>query len=145
MVRRSRLRLAALTLGIAGAAAPAGAHPLHVTYADVDVAGGTATVTLRVYTDDLLRAAGGAARVDAYVRAHLALADGAGRAVALASCGAAARGDMTHLCLRGAVASAAVRVTDDLLVALYADQINVVRARGGRTALFTRAHRVQSL
>jgi hypothetical protein len=140
-----RLASAALLLGLLADAAPAGAHPLHVTYADVVVAGGAATVTLRVYTNDLLRAAGGAARVDAYVRAHFALADAAGRGVALVSCGAAVRGDMTHLCLRGAVPSAALRVTNDLLVTLYADQINLVRVNGGRTALLTRARRVQTL
>jgi len=144
-----RLAAGALLLGLAASAAPAGAHPLHVTYADVVVAGGAATVTLRVYTDDLLRAAGGAAHVDAYVRAHFALADAAGRAIPLASCGAVVRGDMTHLCLRGAAparaSTAGVRVTDDLLVALYTDQINVVRASGGRTALFTRDRRTQSL
>ncbi|AHG93771.1 hypothetical protein J421_6236 (plasmid) [Gemmatirosa kalamazoonensis] len=127
------------------AATSAGAHPLHVTYADVAVARGTATVTLRVYTDDLLRAAGGAGGVDAYVRAHFALADAAGRPIALASCGAAVHGDMTHLCLRGAASGPGVRVTNDLLVTLYADQINVVRSSAGRTALFTRTRRAQAL
>ena len=132
MVRRAA---AALVAGL-GAAAPALAHPIHVTYADVMVAGGAATVTLRVYTDDLLRASG-TAGVDAYVRAHFLLADASGRAVPLASCGASVRGEMTHVCLRGAAPRGAVRVTNALLVALYADQINVVRA-GGRTVLFTR-------
>ena len=146
-----RARLAAIALGTLALAPRADAHPLHVTYADVAVGAGVATVTLRVYTDDLRRAAGGAAggAVDAYVRAHFALADAAGRAIPLASCGAVVRGDMTHLCLRGAAparaSTAGVRVTDDLLVALYTDQINVVRASGGRTALFTRDRRTQSL
>jgi hypothetical protein len=147
-VVRRRVRLAAVVLGTLAAASRAAAHPLHVTYADVAVSAGVATVTLRVYTDDLRRASGGVG-LDAYVRAHFALADAAGRAIALAPCGAVVRGDMTHLCLRGAAPAGAstggVRVTDDLLVTLYADQINVVRATGGRTALFTRDRRAQSL
>lgn len=118
-------------------ASPSRAHPIHVTYTDVAVHGATATVTLRVYTDDLLRAAGAPGRVDAYVRAHFALADAAGRPITLASCGWAVRGEMTHLCLRGAAAHAPARVTNALLVALYADQVNVVRA-GGRTILLTK-------
>jgi hypothetical protein len=129
---------AAVALGATAlAATPAAAHPIHVTYADVAVRGATATVTLRVYTDDLLRAAGGAAGVDAYVRRHFALADASGRPVALTSCGSAVRGEMTHLCLTGAAPAGSARVTNALLVSLYADQINVVRA-GGRTVLFTR-------
>ena len=147
VTRRVAAALGALGAVCASAvvATSAGAHPLHVTYADVAVARGTATVTLRVYTDDLLRAAGGVGGVDAYVRAHFALADGAGRPIALASCGAAVHGDMTHLCLRGAASASGVRVTNDLLVTLYADQINVVRSSAGRTALFTRTRRVQAL
>jgi hypothetical protein len=142
VVRRRAVALLALALGTAPSVA--GAHPLHVTYADVAVAGGSATVTLRVYTDDLLRASGGAANVDAYVRAHFALVDAAGRAVPLAPCGRAVHGDMTHLCLRGATPRAVARVADDLLVALYADQINVVRA-ASRTVLLTRDRRTQPL
>ena len=65
--------------------------------------------------------------------------------MALVACGAALHGDMTHLCLRGAASSTALRVTNDLLVTLYADQINLVRLNGGRTALLTRARRVQTL
>jgi hypothetical protein len=136
-------RLALLAaLGTALLARAAGAHPLHVTYADVTVAGGSAAVTLRVYTDDLLKVAGGARGVDAYVRAHFALVDAAGRAVPLASCGSQVHGDMTHLCLRGVAPRGPVRLANDLLVALYADQINVVRSAKG-TVLFTRDRRVQ--
>jgi hypothetical protein len=137
-------RLAAAALGVTLTAAAARAHPIHVTYADVRVAGATATVTLRVYTDDLLRAAGGAAGVDAYVRAHFALADAAGRPVPLAPCGTSTRGEMTHLCLTGAAPRGGARVTNAILVALYADQINVVRA-GGRTVLLTRGRRSETI
>jgi hypothetical protein len=147
VTRRAAALVAALMAALC-VARPAAAHPLHVTYADVAVDRGAATVTLRVYTDDLLRAAGGAARVDAYVRAHFALRDAAGRAVALAPCGRPAQGDMTHLCLRGAAPAGALRemrVTNDLLVALYADQMNVVRSSAGRTVLFTRDRTAQSL
>lgn len=145
MVTTLRRAAACVLAALACRARTAAAHPLHVTYADVAVAAGRATVTLRVYTDDLLRAAGGAARVDAYVRAHFALRDARGRRVPLASCGAAARGDMTHLCLCGATAAPVASATNDLLVALYADQINVVRSAAGRTVLFTRARRAQAI
>ena len=141
--RRALGTLGALGTALSLGARPAAAHPLHVTYADVALSGGQATVTLRVYTDDLLKAAGGAARVDAYVRAHFAFADAAGRPLALASCGSAVHGDMTHLCLRGALPGGAVRLANDLLVALYGDQMNVVRAPAGRTLLFTRGRTVQ--
>ena len=143
VTRRLALASGALGAALSLGARAAAAHPLHVTYADVAVSGGQATVTLRVYTDDLLKAAGGAARVDAYVRTHFALSDAAGRPLALASCGATVRGDMTHLCLRGALPRGTVRLANDLLVALYGDQMNVVRAPAGRTLLFTRGRTVQ--
>lgn len=141
MLRGAAVALAA----VACVARPAAAHPLHVAYADVALRGGRATVTLRVYTDDLLRAAGGPARVEAYVRAHFALRDARGQAVSLASCGAAVRGDMTHLCLAGAASTSIARVTNDLLVALHADQINVVRSAAGRTVLCTRDRPTQAI
>jgi len=151
MVRRVALgalsALGAIACGLA-LARSADAHALHVSYADVAVERGAARVALRVYTDDLLRAAGAPARVDGYVRAHFALADRAGRAVPLAPCGSAVRGDMTHLCLQGALPAGSlggVRLTDDILHAQYTDQINVVRVAAGRTVLFTRSRPVQGL
>lgn len=149
MVTRTLLRASALSLITLAVLARRGeSHALHVSYADVSVANGEAHVALRAYTDDLARAAGGAARAPAYVVAHFALAMPNGARIALATCGTTTQGDMTHLCLRAPLTAAnlrGARLTNDVLLAEYSDQVNVVRIDAGRTLLFTRARRVQPL
>jgi hypothetical protein len=141
--------VAAAALALALVPRTASPHALHVTYADIGVTAGAVEVRLRVYTDDLTRASGGGTRAASYVASHFALADRRGGRVALTPCGTTTLGDMTHLCFRAPNAGSALptgaRLTNDLLVALYADQINVVRVAGGRTMLFTRSTRVQAI
>jgi hypothetical protein len=141
-VAAALVALAALLLD----AARAESHALHVSYADVTFASGEVRVALRVYTDDLGRAAGRAGAL-AYVGAHFVLVGGTGGPVRLAACGATTQGDMTHLCLRATFTDGprGARLTNDILLADYGDQVNVVRVSGGRTLLFTRDRRAQGL
>jgi hypothetical protein len=146
-VRRAALAAVTSCVAIAASATTAESHALHVSYADVTFAGGEVRVALRVYTDDLARASGGGPGAIGYVGAHFVLAGAAGAPVRLAACGVSTQGDMTHRCLRGSIAGAprGARLTNDILLASYGDQVNVVRVSGGRTLLFTRDRRVQEL
>jgi hypothetical protein len=130
-------------LAAAALALPA-AHPLHTTHTELAERGGTIAVTIRAFTDDLVKAAGkrrpdGApddSAVAGYVRTRLLLHDRTGRPLALQYLEQRSQGGLTLLALRGPAARlAGVRITNRLQVELFPDQVNIVQARyGGRTA-----------
>ena len=107
--------VAAAALALVAAPRRAAAHPLHTTMTELveDRARGTVRATVRVFADDfgvaVRRAARGRtvptsgpawdASALAYVTAGFRLSDGAGRAVALRSCGVRRTGDVLWICL----------------------------------------------
>jgi hypothetical protein len=145
---RSRLRSVAVaaTLLVMGAR-----HPMHTAVAEITHAAGrpTADIGIRVFADDfgtVVTGAPGTAAADSvmsrYVRGKFAIADPAGRSVALRWVGAWREGDV--ILLRLAVPAAGglkgARVRSALLCERFDDQINIVRATyEGRsmTLLFT--------
>jgi hypothetical protein len=126
------------------------AHPLHTTLTQIELRGadGSVQLTVRAFSDDLRAALGGDLSDSAasrYVRSTVTLADGTGRAVALAWCGLRRSDGVVWLCLHGtapaAPAAPGLRVRVAVLFDVYADQINIVQTnREGRRAalLFTR-------
>ena len=138
-------------------AASLAAHPIHTTYAEVVTDATTVTVTIRAFADDLSaavarfngRAASAdssapAADVQRYADALLQVRDASGRAVALAPCGVKRAGIVTFVCVRFP-RQPGLTATNRLLTDRHADQVNIMRATGGRTVLFTATTPAQSL
>jgi hypothetical protein len=157
-VRGRVARLAAvLMLPVALGAARGVRHPLHTTLTRIarGAEARTLDVTVRVFVDDFSAAvarrggAGGPAvtpppdsAAHAYVAAALTLTDGAGHRVPLRWVGARRTNDLLWLSFVAGVPTAdGLRVANQLLVELHADQVNIVQADvGGRrtSLLFTR-------
>jgi hypothetical protein len=96
-----------------------------------------------VFTQDLQTAlAARAATACDYVRATLVLRDSGGRAIAAAQCTTQRQGDVTWIRFAASTPTArGLRLSNTLLVELFADQINIVQASipgRARTLLFTR-------
>ncbi len=169
MARATRLLAALLgTFGaLMGTPVRAAAHPLHTTVTDVvvDPVRGGLRLTIRVFADDFARAvqrhAGPRASADPavadsvrawYVASRLQLLDAAGRRAVLVWGGARPDGEALQLTVHvpGVRSLEGVRVANALLVELFDDQVNLVRAVAGdrqRTLLFTArdAGRVKAL
>ena len=156
------MRLVALSAFVAflaiGGAGVASAHPLHTSFAEIrhDPKTGTLMISLRVFVDDFTKASNSFQQrlvsrnrrapmqspLVAYAIASLTIADDAGKAFALESCGGRRVGDLLWLCLKARVASPpkSIRVSNRVLFDTYKDQINVVQATLGQrkaNALFT--------
>lgn len=156
MVRRARLLLLLLLLPVLlGAARAAARHPLHTTLTQLSLQPATRSVeiVMRVFVDDLSVAVardGGRpvvappadSAVYRYVIGAFALTDRAGRRLPLRWGGARRTGDLLWLTLTAPAATLdGLRVSNRVLVELYADQVNIVQATvGARRAslLFTR-------
>jgi hypothetical protein len=126
----------------------ADAHPLHTTMTEVAYDGRTRTVqaTIRVFADDFAKAVtasriAGADPGGAYVARAFAITGPDGRAVPLRVSGTRRTGDLLWITLRGA-APAGIRggtVRNQMLCALFTDQVNILRATYGgapRSMLF---------
>jgi len=149
----ARALAATLAAGLLGAAPNVGAHPLHTSLTTLayDGAARQVVATVRVFAADLDQAlaravphAAAASDGDrfAYVRRGLGLWDDTGRPLPLAWCGARRTSDVVWLCVRAPASGlAGVRVRNQLLVELFADQVNIVSAQDGArhiSLLFTR-------
>jgi hypothetical protein len=108
-------------------------------------------ISIRVFTDDLTKAAAAYAKLksitssaaDAYARATFVVVDHDGRAVPLVSCGSQPVSDLTWLCYRASAprGPSGFKLAHRILFELYSDQINIVQsAYGGRkqSLLFVR-------
>lgn len=153
---RPRLRhlLAAVLLA---APAVANAHPIHTTYAELQLDGARATITVRAFADDFAAAvarfngraiprdsAAPPADVARYLGAMLQVRSPTGAAAPLASCGIRRAGALTYACVQLPWTPGA-QVTNRVLTDLHPDQVNVLQQRGGRTWLFTRSADTQKL
>lgn len=148
--------VAALFLAAAfavGAGAPALAHPLHTTMAEVtiDRPHGSVRVVVRVFADDFGTAVEAARatgswdiRAAAYVANAISIADETGRPLLLRDCGTRRQGDLLWLCAEATVSAAKTErlaLRDQMLCELFSDQVNVVRVSDGtatQSMLFTR-------
>jgi hypothetical protein len=133
-----------------GAVRPAVAHPIHTTYAEVQVSGSQATLTIRAFADDFATAVARFNRrsvprdsavapddVARYLADAVQVRDAQGRPVALVSCGVRRAGALTYACVRLSW-TAGMRLTNRVLTDVHADQVNIVQQKGGPTLLFTR-------
>jgi len=143
IARISRVGCAALACAAAALALGPGtvdAHPLHTTMTEVVYDGRSRRVeaTIRVFADDFARAVtasriAGADPGGAYVARAFALTGGDGRAIALRVGATRRTGDLLWITLRGA-APAGIRggtLRNQMLCALFSDQVNIVRATYG--------------
>lgn len=134
-------------------ASAANAHPLHTSLAQVtiDSRRRSVEVTLKVFLDDLTKAAAGAGvPVASYAVNSFAIVDGSGAKVPLKSCGEKRVGDLVWLCFNGPLGRSpkSIGMSSRVLFDLYADQINVVQATidGTRSSLlFTRGDGVKRI
>jgi hypothetical protein len=126
-------------------------HPMHTAVTEItcDRSCPESAISIRVFADDFSGVVSGApgsraadSAMSRYVRAHLTLADGAGRPLALRWSTARLDGDVILLQLRAPAAAACpgARIRSAILADRFPDQINIVRARCGArlvTLLFT--------
>ena len=98
-------------------------HPLHTSLAQLTFDRNTITVSLRVFSSDLVAASDN--KPFDYATATFIVRDARGKAIKLSSCGSKQVGDLTWLCLRGT--GAAATVESRVLFDKYNDQINVVQ------------------
>jgi hypothetical protein len=165
VVARLLLLAAGAAAALAIAAPPAGAHPLHTSFAEVawDPATRSVTVSLRVFADDFgadvarrtgaPAGTGGVPADDAvfrYVAARFAVVTARGETLPFRWCGARRAGVQLFVCLRAPAAAppAGARVRSAILSETFADQVNIVQASlGGRrqTLLFTRGDGLKAL
>jgi hypothetical protein len=121
------------------------AHPMHTSVTELTYAPSARSVslTIRVFADDFIAAAGGGdSAAAAYLRPRVTLTDGEGRAIVLRWERREPAGDALLIRLRGDAPTglAGARLRHTLLCERFADQVNIVQARyGGRSAslLFT--------
>jgi hypothetical protein len=160
VVARLLLLAAGAAAALAIVAPPAGAHPLHTSFAEVawDPATRSVTVSLRVFADDFgadvarrtgaPAGTGGVPADDAvfrYVAARFAVVTARGETLPFRWCGARRAGVQLFVCLRP---PAGARVRSAILSETFADQVNIVQASlGGRrqTLLFTRGDGLKAL
>jgi hypothetical protein len=133
-----------------GAGAPALAHPLHTTMAEVtiDRPHGSVRLVVRVFADDFGTAVNAArktgswdVRAAAYVANAISIVDEMGRPLLLRDCGTRRQGDVLWLCAEAAAKAQRLALRDQMLCELFADQVNVVRITDGtatQSMLFTR-------
>lgn len=156
-----RLRILSGALLLAGAAVGVlatqlEAHAIHTTHMTVSVNADGLTLVVRAFADDLsLSVARHLSRtpprdssitadgVLRYATDRLSITDQRGAPLALISCGIERNGDAYRVCLRVATAHApySLRVHNQMLSELHADQVNLVQCTIGdsrRTTLFSR-------
>lgn len=141
--------------------AAASAHPLHTTLTDVttDPARGMLRVTIRVFADDFSAAAARHSGlrppadhrvadpvIARYVAARVQLLDAGGRRASLSWGGARREGEMIWITVYvPALRSlAGVRIGNSLMLDVFDDQVNIVRAQAGSrrsSVLFTKGDR----
>lgn len=147
MVRRALRLLPLAALALLAGARPA-AHPLHTTLTELAQTGTGVQVSLRVFAEDYARAVGTARgatqneRERVYVGRSFVVRERNGQAVRFTWCGTRYQGEVVWVCLRGAASSGlrGGQVQNTMLFNLFADQVNVVRARyagQARSLLFT--------
>lgn len=144
-----------MVIWLLGLALPAFAavHPMHTAVAELvhEPSTRSVIVKLRVFADDFAAAVGPEdASAEAYVRAHLRLADAGGHPIMLRWEGIERSGDIVRIQLRGDAPAglAGAHVLLSLLCERFEDQVNIVRATyAGRTAslLFTRGDQTRAL
>ena len=134
--------LASLLLVSPAVAGVADAHPLHTSMAELthDPKSGVITVSVKVFRDDLGRAARARARSSHslsssaqavnYVISAIRLADISGVPIAMGFCGISDTGDLTVVCLRGRERNRGngISVSNRVLFDQFRDQINVMAA-----------------
>lgn len=113
-------------------------HPLHSSSASLSDRGdGRVTLSVRIFTDDLVAVApGGDSAIAAYVRQHVRLIARSGQPVALAIATITVDGDLTQVTASGTATGglAGLRVQHSVLWERYHDQVNLLRASiGGRS------------
>lgn len=133
-----------------------GAHAIHTTLTALTVTPAGVTLNIKTFADDfsatVARYAGRPAPADSsaperdvtrYVRANVAIRDGAGKMVLLESCGIRREAELYRLCFRAALPTgvAGTYIRNQMLTEFHPDQVNIVQVddRGARrTLLFTR-------
>lgn len=149
-------RFAAVLLLSLGLSSTARAHAIHTTHTTVTADAQGYTLTVRAFADDLSASvarfsgrtppADSSVRVSelvAYATARMGLVNAAGGHFVLQSCGVKRMPDAYVLCFRIAATprTAPLRLSNQMLVELHADQVNIVQcdvAGTRRTNLFTR-------
>lgn len=133
------------------------AHPLHSTHTEVrEAAGGRLTVTVRAFTEDLraavVRQQGGLgdSSLARYARSRIDVREAGGTGIPWTWAGVRVDGEMTFLTLTGearrGLSGATVR--QEMLMELFADQVNVVQIRrpgGDASLLFLPGDRPKTL
>lgn len=155
-IRFAGTRLVATMLLSVGASSTARAHAIHTTHTTVTADARGYTLTVRAFADDLsasvARFSGRTPPADssvripelvAYATARMGIASTAGVAFVLQSCGVKRVQDAYVLCFRIAATprTAPLRLSNQMLVELHTDQVNIVQcdvAGTRRTNLFTR-------
>ena len=147
------------------AASAALPHPIHTTLTVLTPStdAHTMTVNIRAFADDFsatVAAFAGkrapadssapVADVERYVRAHFSVADGTGAALRLESCGVRRANDLYWLCFRASLPAGlrGVRVLNQMLTELHADQVNIVQLESGsarKSYLFTKGSAASEL
>lgn len=163
--RRIRIatRLASGVLFSLGAPLVANAHEIHTTHTAITADATGYTLTVRAFADDLSASVakfrGLTAPKDssvvvsdllAYASARLAVTDIRGTPLPMTSCGLKRAQEVYLVCLRIAapVAATTLRVSNQMLAELHADQVNIVQcemAGTRRTNLFTRGRAPASI
>lgn len=134
------------------------AHPMHTSVAEVryEAVERAASISIRLYSDDLATAVPGAqgsgadSAVSRYVRGRFSLVDATGRPLPLAWVGARRTEDTVVLVLRAPLAGGlrGIRIGSTLLHERFRDQVNVVRVSAGAgtaTLLFLRGDAPKSV
>lgn len=153
--------VAALTWPGVHAVHIAEAHPLHTTMSEIalDPRRRVLRIMIRVFAGDFARAVAlapssrstrdSAAAELAYVRGSVVLSSG-GRPLPLRSCGTRRAGDVRWVCMEADAPSsvAALRLENTLLMALFTDQVNIVRSMVSgtpRSVMYTRGDGAKAL
>jgi hypothetical protein len=163
MTRFLTTRIMATLLLSVGSSSMAQAHAIHTTHTTVTADAQGYTLTVRAFADDLSASvarfvkrrppADSSVRVPellAYATARLGIATAAGVPVVLQSCGVTRMQEAYVLCFRIAAPprTAPLRLSNQMLVELHPDQVNIVQcdvAGTRRTNLFTRGRAVTTI
>lgn len=149
-------RIGGLAFAFCAWTGTANAHPIHTTLTKVSVSDRSVTLNVRAFADDfsamVARFSGRtppadssapAADVLRYVQGHFSVTDASGKAMVLESCGIQRIKELYLLCFKAATpnGSKGVRVLNQMLTELHADQVNIVQLEPPavrRTMLFTK-------
>ena len=111
---------------------PAPTHPLHSSSASLtDLGGGRVTLSVRIFSDDLMATApGGDSAIATYVRQRVRILARDGQPIALAIVSIARDGDLTQVTAQGTAPGglSGASVQHTVLWERYRDQVNLVRA-----------------